>query len=199
MFRWNGEWFLIPESQTTGRIDIYRFNPFPYSVSHCKTVMNGVSAADATLVEVDGRWWMFVTIAAHDTWNVDELFLFHADDPFGPWLPHPKNPIKSDVRCARPAGRVFDDRAGMYRPAQDCSRTYGYAVRLQEIKVLSETDYVEDEVTAIFPDWSSEIVATHTINFAGALSVIDVQRRRRREHPSDDFSPSGARRRSTVE
>src|SRR5258705_7944711 len=141
--------------------------------------MEGVKAAGTTLVEAEGRWWMFAAVASHGTENLDELFLFHADSPFGPWLPHPNNPIKSDVRSARPAGRVFARGGKYYRPSQDCSRRYGYAIRLQQIKVLSEVDYVEEEVEVILPDWSPGIVATHTINFDGALNVIDAQRRRR--------------------
>ena len=38
-------------------------------------------------VEDDGRWWMFVTLA----WprpRADEVSLFYADTPVGPWRPH---------------------------------------------------------------------------------------------------------------
>jgi hypothetical protein len=180
VFSWQGEWYLIPESQEGNGIDVYKFDSFPYKVSYYKTIMEGVKAADTTLFEADGRWWMFAAVASHGTENLDELFLFHADSPFDPWLPHPNNPIKSDVRSARPAGRVFAQEGKYYRPSQDCSRRYGYAIRLQQIKVLSEVDYVEEEVEVILPDWSPGIVATHTINFDGALNVIDAQRRLRR-------------------
>ena len=180
IFSWKGEWYLIPEAQGANRIDVYKFDCFPYRVSYYKTVMNNVKAADPTLVEVDGRWWMFVAIASRGTWNVDELWLFYADQPFGPWVPHRKNPIKSDVRSARPAGKLFMRQGKYYRPAQDCSHAYGYAIRLQEIKVLSETSYVEQEAEVILPNWSPDIVGTHTLNAAGALTVIDARRRRRR-------------------
>ena len=33
--------------------------------------------------------------------------VFHADSPFGPFTPHRRNPVKSDVRSARPAGKLF--------------------------------------------------------------------------------------------
>src|SRR5207249_6501135 len=127
-------------------------------------VMENVQAADTTLVEAAGQWWMFTAMAPRGTWNVDELFLFHADNPFGPWSPHPKNPIKSDVRSARPAGRVFARGGKYYRPAQDCSYGYGHAVRIQEIKVLSEANYVEEEAQVILPNWSPDIVGIHTLN-----------------------------------
>jgi len=180
VFLWHGERYLIPETQDANRIDVYKFDAFPYGLSYYKTIMNNVRACDATLFEADGSWWMFVAIGSHGTWNVDELFLYYADNPFGPWVAHPKNPIKSDVRSARPAGGLFARQGKYYRPAQDCSRGYGHAIRLQEVKVLSRTKYVEEEVETILPDWSIDIVATHTLNAAGALSVVDAKKRRRR-------------------
>jgi hypothetical protein len=180
VFSWQDNWYLIPESREANRIDVYRFDAFPYEVSYYKTIMDNVNAVDTTLFEADGRWWMFVAIAPPGTWNVDELFLFCAESPFGPWRPHECNPVKSDVRAARPAGRVFTRNGKYYRPAQDCSRGYGYAIRVQELKALSESQYLEEEVESILPGWSSDIVATHTLNVAGSLSAIDARRRRPR-------------------
>jgi hypothetical protein len=180
VFTWQGQQYMIPETQEANRIDVYKFDAFPYTVSYYTTLMDGITAADTTLIEVDGGWWMFVAIATPGTRNFDELFLYYADNPFGPWVPHPRNPIKSDVRSARPAGRIFARQGRHYRPAQDCSRRYGYAMRLQEIKVLSETDYAEEEAQVILPDWSSDVLATHTFNFSGTLTVIDAEWRRRR-------------------
>jgi len=180
VFRWQDRWYLIPESQEENRIDLYQFDQFPYTVRYHSTLMSGLKAADATLFEHQGRWWMMVAVATPGTMNFDELCLFLADSPLGPWTEHPGNPIKSDVRGARPAGRVFVRNGRLFRPSQDSSRRYGYAMRLQEIKVLTEDAYVEEEVDAILPDWSPEVIATHTFNFAGQLTVIDAQRRRRR-------------------
>jgi hypothetical protein len=180
VFRWQGDWYLIPETQEANRIDVYKFDAFPYQVSFHKTLMENVRAVDTTLLEADGRWWMFVGITPPGTLNVDELFLFYADSPFGAWIPHRSNPIRSDIRCARPAGRVFERDGKYYRPGQDCSHRYGYAVRLYEIKVLTPSDYVEEEVGVMAPDGSPGMLATHTINTAGSLSVIDAKMRRRK-------------------
>jgi hypothetical protein len=139
--------------------------------------MKNVMAADTTLVEADGRWWMFVAIASHGTWNVDELCLFVADEPFGPWRPHPQNPIKSDVRCARPAGGIFERKGRYYRPAQDCSHDYGYAVRLQKIDVLTESNYAEEEADIILPHCLPGIVGIHTFNVTADLTIIDAKRK----------------------
>jgi hypothetical protein len=179
IFTWQGEWYMIPETKEANRIDLYKFDAFPYKITYYKTLMDHVSAVDTTLVEMDGRWWMFVTLAPAHTPHVDELFLFGAESPLGPWVPHPKQPIKSDVRSSRPAGNLFTRYGSYYRPAQDCSRTYGYGVRLQKILVLSATDYAEEEAEVLLPEWAPDIVQTHTLNIVGTITAIDAKKRRR--------------------
>ena len=79
------------------------------------------------------------------------------------------NPIVSDVRRARSAGNIFLHNGKLIRPSQDCSKRYGYGIRLNEIKVLNEDEYVEDEIDFIDPGWDSKVEAVHTINFKKIL------------------------------
>jgi hypothetical protein len=51
---------------------------------------------------------------------------------------------------------------------------YGYATRIYHITKLSEDDYAETEVAAIEPTWDKKILATHTLNHADGLTVIDA-------------------------
>ena len=61
----------------------------------------------------------------------------------GPWTPHAGNPIKRDAASARPGGRPFAIRDRFYRPAQDCSATYGGALHLMELLALTPTEFHE--------------------------------------------------------
>jgi len=60
--------------------------------------------------------WMFSCIAAEGARAYDELFLFHAAVPRGPWTPHRLNPVLSDARFARPAGKPFLNGTRWLRP-----------------------------------------------------------------------------------
>ncbi|NWF74637.1 MAG: hypothetical protein HXY51_16595 [Nitrospirae bacterium] len=184
---WEGEWYLIPESEEANRIDVYKFDPFPYRVKFHTTIMDNVRAVDTTICEMDGQWWMFTGIAPNGTYNVDELFLFYSNHPFGPWVPHPQNPVKSDVRSARSAGNIFSWHGKYHRPAQDCSKGYGYGIRLHEIDVLNREKFVEREVGTILPHSSDDFIGVHTFNRADDLTVIDAKkwcRRTRSATPS---------------
>jgi hypothetical protein len=138
--------------------------------------MENVSAVDTTLIHHSDKWWLFTAIAENDAAapNV-ELFLFYSDDLFsGDWKSHPGNPIISDVKSARPAGSLFAEGAKLFRPSQDCSKSYGYGFDLNEIEILSETEYREKKVLSIRPNWDKKILGTHTFATCGNLTVIDV-------------------------
>jgi hypothetical protein len=103
------------------------------------------------------------------------LFLFYTNDLFsGQWAPHPQNPVISDVKQARPAGSIFLRDGKLLRPSQDCAKMYGYGFDLNEIEILSETEYRERKISSVRPNWDRKILATHTFATCGNLTVIDA-------------------------
>ncbi|MGI8486457.1 MAG: glucosamine inositolphosphorylceramide transferase family protein [Thermomicrobiales bacterium] len=180
VFAWMGEWYMVPETLANKAVDLYRSVRFPFEWTHVKRLLEGVRAVDATLVEIDRRWWMFTTIAPFGGSENDELHIFEASSPLGPWTPHPGNPQTSDVRHSRPAGRIFALDGAWYRPAQDCSRRYGYALTINRITEISETRYAEQEVARIDPVWARDLLGTHTFNHSHGMTFVDADRWRRR-------------------
>jgi glycosyltransferase involved in cell wall biosynthesis len=174
IFEWEGEQYMIPETGCNNRVEVYRCKSFPNEWEFEKVLLEANNPTDATLIEMSGRWWMFVTIAEPGvSVNWDELHVFHAATPLGPWTPHRRNPVKSDVRSSRPAGRLFHKNGSLYRPAQDCSRRYGYAIAINEVKQLTPDDYFEQEVSRITPEWNESVIGAHTLNSVDDLTVID--------------------------
>jgi hypothetical protein len=178
VFEWGENYYMVPESASSGTIELYRSTSFPFEWELEKVLMTGVRAKDATLAEVDGMWWMFVSIA--ETSIPDELSLFFAESPLGPWTPHPRNPVKSDVRGSRPAGKLFNWNDDLYRPAQDSSGRYGYAISINKVTKLDQEGLREEQVSSILPNWTRNLLGTHTISIAGDLTVVDCLVKRAR-------------------
>lgn len=178
VFEWEGQLYLLPECVESGCVRLYRCTSFPFGWEAANVLLEE-AGADPTIANIGGKWWLFVTLAppSTDCWD-DELHLYWADSPLGPWTPHPLNPIKSDVRSARPAGRLFESNGHWYRPAQDCSLRYGYGMSIQEILRIDEESYEERPTSQIRPNWRPGLLATHTVNAAAGLTVIDGQWRR---------------------
>jgi hypothetical protein len=174
LFEYRGEFYMIPETAENRAVEAYRCTRFPDQWEFHKTLLSDVQAVDATLVEYSMRWWMFVNIAAQGGSTWDELHLFYSDDPLSAnWIAHPMNPIISDARSARPAGRVFRRDGGLIRPSQDSSLRYGYAVNFNRITKLTIHDYEEELVERIEPP-DGHILAVHTYNRSDDLIVVDA-------------------------
>ena len=173
IFKWLDCYYMIPETAEEKAIKIYRCTEFPFKWELDRIVMENVRAVDTTLQEIQGTWWMFTNIGGDGFSMHDELYLFHARTPFGPWEPHKRNPVKSDVRSARPAGRLFQRGDHIYRPAQDCSEGIGLAVSINRIDFLSPDQFVEKEIARIMPTQKTGIRGIHTVNRAGKFTVID--------------------------
>lgn len=182
IFEYDETLYMIPETGANKTIDLYRCISFPFEWEYQKTLFEGVEAKDATLLEHNGKWWLFATVRDNQhgsTW--DQLSLFWADNPLSDkWTPHPLNPVVVDVRTARPAGHIFSYNGVLIRPSQDCSTRYGYALNFNRITKLSDKDYEEQSETRFEPPGGSKILATHTFNKSGQITVIDAVLRRRK-------------------
>jgi murein endopeptidase len=178
LFEHGGQLYMIPESAAHRTVEAYRCTHFPDQWEFHQTLMKDVYATDATLLDHQGRSWLFANIKEPGGSSLNALHLFWAASPFAEvWTPHPRNPIVRDIRSARPAGRILVRDGQLIRPSQDSAIRYGYALKFNWITKLTEDDYKEETV-AVFAPSGGRIRATHTFNQAGGLAVIDAVLRR---------------------
>ena len=182
VFSWQDHHYMIPESAANRTIDLYECTEFPHGWRFRMHLMEDIRAADATLLHYNHKWWLFTTVAAIEGASINyELSLFFADDFISTeWTAHPLNPIVSDVRRARPAGRIFELDGKLIRPSQDSARGYGRSLTFNEIITLSETDYEEQPIEVIKPDWDNAVIGVHTFQRVGKLTMIDALMKQRR-------------------
>jgi hypothetical protein len=178
IFEQNGDIYMIPETSANKTIELYKAVSFPNEWQLEKVLMTNVHAVDSTLLYANNTWWLFTNIkenAGASAW--DELFIFYAPHFLtDQWTPHSLNPVVSDVRTARPAGNFFESNGKIYRPSQDCSCTYGYAININEISILSEEDYQEKLIEKKLPDWNENVKAIHTFSSQDGFVAIDARK-----------------------
>ncbi len=180
LFEQRGETYLIPETASQRTVELYRCAHFPDRWEFVKTLMTDIYAVDATLLEYESKYWLFANVKEPGGSSLNALHLFYAASPFAErWTPHPRNPVVRDIRSARPAGRIFTRDGMLIRPSQDSARRYGYALRFNHITRLSEAEYEEAAISTFRPR-GGRILACHTFNQAGGLTVIDAVVRRRK-------------------
>ncbi len=172
----DGTLFMLPETSAAGELVLYEAVDFPRRWRPAATLLSGVPAADASIVEYEGRWWMFATRV--DRGANQNLFVWHASAPTGPWAPHALNPVKTDARSARPAGTPFISAGRLLRPGQDNSRTYGGRVVVNEVETLTPDAFAERPVSVVQP-WPGSPYpdGLHTLSAVGERTLIDGSRR----------------------
>jgi hypothetical protein len=170
--------YMLPSTRVG--VELYRADPFPDRWTLVRMVMSDVVANDPTLLAHDGRLWLFANVVREHAEPNEELHLFWADSLEGPWTPHAANPVVSDVRSARPAGRIFRRDGMLIRPGQDCAGVYGRAVVLNRIETLTTAEYHESTVGRLEPTWLAGNIGTHTYNAAAGIEAIDGYRLRLR-------------------
>jgi hypothetical protein len=142
VFKWQGEYYMIPEATITHSVRLYKAVNFPYQWTFVKPLIEGPRFVDSTIFEYHDKWWLF-----SETGNCDVLSLYYADTPLGPWTEHPKSPVvNGNPNYARPGGNVVEMNGKLVRFAQDDDPSYGNQVWAFEIQKLTTADYQEKKI-----------------------------------------------------
>jgi hypothetical protein len=175
LFEHEGEAYCVPETSQANEVGLFKALEFPFRWVKVRTLLNGFPAVDSTVFQYEGLWWLTCTSDVEG--SSLKLFIWHSEDLFGPWKPHERNPVKTDIASSRPAGTPFVHDGRLYRPAQDCSRTYGGRVAINRVTKLTTTEFVEERVATIEPFISSPYQdGVHTISAAGDITMVDSKR-----------------------
>jgi hypothetical protein len=167
-----GQYYLVPESYEANQVFMYKAKDFPLIWEKSHVLMEGFPGIDNTIIEHDGMYWMFTT-DRRDGFR-HNLKLYYAEDLFGEWISHPKNPVKTDIRSARPAGTPFRYQGDWYRPSMDYAEKIEGRIYINKVLKLSQTDYDEINVRIIDPYTDNRFSdKIHTLCEAGDYTIID--------------------------
>jgi len=176
----HGEVFMIPESHQADEIALYRAHHFPLKWVRETALLPHVPGAEASVIKHGGLWWMFFTIVGPNARDQRELHVAYAQQLTGPWRRHPQNPILDDRRGARPGGTPFVKPDGsVILPVQDCSQTYGGALRFLQFTTLTPDSITFEPLaprltgshfSPTHPD------GCHTLAQCGDLTLVDTKR-----------------------
>jgi hypothetical protein len=165
------EWYAIPESGENNEVSLYRLEDSGRIWRKHAVLISGLRAVDSTVFVHNGKFWLLCGV--NDDAPNYRLLLYHADALLGPWRPHARNPVKVDIRSARPAGAPFMLDGALHRPAQDCTRKYGRRVSILRITAIDERNYEEELVAVIEPHRGRYSRGLHTLSSIGDSTLID--------------------------
>ena len=173
-----GETYMLPEAHKSGKLTLYRAHAFPDDWRPEAVITLDAVPIDATPLWHEGRWWLFYTPAGTKAEKVSALHVAHAPRLTGPWTPHPLNPVRFDAASSRPGGTPLIVDGGIVLPVQDCTRTYGGAIRPLRISVLTPERFEASAGEALTspPSFAPYRAGLHTLAAAGDVTLIDAKR-----------------------
>ncbi len=174
----------VPEHSESGDTSLYVTDNMG-EILEKRSLLKRLPLIDCTFVEHDGLLWLFATKPGVN--ENSDLFVFYSEGLDKPWRMHERNPVKSDVSNARPAGRPFMFHNQLFRPAQNCASYYGQNVVINQVTKLTTSEFAEEPISVIRPPVGSRYgYGLHTISHCDQYSVIDGARLTSKIHPSLD-------------
>lgn len=172
----DGKLLCVPETHEAREVALYEVVEFPNRWRKVATLLADRPLVDATPFFFGGSWWLAASEVASKG-KTAELHLWWAPKLEGPWTAHAQNPVKVDVRSARPGGTPFVHEGVLFRPAQDCSTTYGRRIVVNRVLELTPERFKEETATVFEPDKTGPCpMGLHTLSAAGDYTLIDGKR-----------------------
>lgn len=182
LFEYDNNLYLIHGSNKSSKsfVELFRCEEFPYKWTFSNKILENIPLVDTTILQYNKKWWLFGCKSESDgSSESKELMLFFSDNPLNSeWISHPLNPIVSNVKNARPAGKIFQKGNNLIRPSQNCDGLYGQGFSFNKITKLTETEYNEEQIEYFEPSWDKKIIGIHTYASEHDYTVIDARIKR---------------------
>ena len=178
VFEADGDWWMIPEAHRSGVLTLYRAAAFPHQWEPVVRLELDTPAIDPTPFRQDGLWWLAYSPAGPQRWKQGRLHFAFAERLTGPWRLHSDNPVRNDLASSRPGGAAWLEKGVPHLPVQDCTRTYGGALRVLKILELSPHRFEAEASAPLVPPFSAGVYrqGLHTLSACGPVTLFDVKR-----------------------
>ena len=135
IFQIRNKIFLIPETYESKHLEIYVSKSFPDKWELFKVKFINEEIVDPTIfIDNLNNIWLFLNKKNENDSSFTDLFLYKVEDEkFENFIPHKLNPIISEKKNGRNAGRIFSINDKIFRPSQKNDSIY-YGRGIKQLK-----------------------------------------------------------------
>lgn len=169
----NNKTYVIPESRKNGNVTCYEYDFEKKCLFNPTIIIRNLALLDSTIFKHNGKYWLFATLG-DALFDHSKLYIYWADNLFGPYKAHKKNPVKHNLNGSRPAGNLIKVDGAIYRPAQNCAEYYGKSITINKVSKLTEEEFAEEFYLEITAEKNIPFDSgLHTINIIDDVIVVD--------------------------
>lgn len=164
--------YCIPETYQANQVRLYKAVEFPNKWKLEKVLIENYAGIDNTPFKQGSTWFLFST--NKNSGPHYNLNIHYSDSIFGPWQEHAKNPVKTDIRSARPAGTIFEHDGNIFRPSMDYSEKIEGRIIINKIITLTKDDFKEEVHNSVDPFENTYFAdKVHTLSKVGSYTLVD--------------------------
>lgn len=161
--------YIIPESVLSGKCKKYYFND-NHDLVKTEVIFDEGLIDTSFYIDQNGTEWM---LTAKKFIPSTELYLYQKNQA-GKYISVKGNPIESNNRTTRSAGRLFSCNGKLYRPVQDCFGRYGRQTKILEIYSIDDNG-IKYKDAATFNSFENPPYneTFHTFNVYQGVIIVD--------------------------
>ncbi len=168
----DSDW-VVPEACKSGKTYAYRIDRETYKIKEKKEILNEGLIDNVYYRDDDGNIWLF---AGHTKIPSTELFVYKLNEN-GSFVQLQQEPVESNNRTTRGAGRFFERKGVLYRPVQDCKGRYGKQTKILKINSLGSSSYSYEDICTLNSFENPPFNETmHTFNVYKDIIIVDGSR-----------------------
>lgn len=180
--------YMIPESEASNSVILYKCISFPYKWEKDKVILNNVKACDSVVLQNDlGQYLLITSLMDEKSTNERKNFcyvhnvMYELDEELN-IIPHSKKELSEGDYGIRNAGKIIKTKNTLIRIAQNCTEgMYGKGLVFWALDSynpykeheLANIDYEKacNHITHI--DHNGKIEGIHTYNCSAHYEIID--------------------------
>lgn len=180
VFKYNNEFFMIPETGAAKEIVLYKATSFPEFWKREKILLCGEVYRDTTVIpNVDGTFTLLTYRQVGTNGLTVKYFVEKFSLDMGNLSISKIEEFRDIKKIQRPAGPLFTNNDKTYRVAQKCSRAYGESIYVYEtdkdMNFANDIKINELRGQNIALSDGRKPILLHTYSQAGGIEVIDFR------------------------
>ena len=173
------EVYMIPETTTKKSIELYKAIEFPYKWEYVTQITSGKEYADSTYYSDDTKRLLLTFEQYQEDGSITKVHVYDASKIIeGELFDYPSMDFEFSNQ-SRGGGKLFEYAGKILRPAQVCTKEYGYALNFMEVSFENDS-YCEKLLNTVYPEkiksnLNKKIIGIHTYALTQDYEIIDVK------------------------
>ena len=179
VFCFNGEWYMIPESNAVRQVRLYHATEFPYKWELDKILLNDVRLVDHALFPKDSGYLVLSNDIENEEKSYNRFFSLDMKKKEMNELE-----LQGTWSNMRPGGTFYRKKDEWHHVYQDGIRVYGEYIHVFKVEINDEKFFKEEEIKQIhvndldYKNSNGKFDNIHTYNCDDIYEVIDLQYKR---------------------